>query len=225
MNNQTVIRQMVRKDIELHRDQVVFTMVIGAAALCALLVKSEPVSVVGGIVFYIALAIIGCMLAATNLLNERKKQTLAFMMSLPVSAKQYTTAKVTSTMVMYLVPWAALVAAAVWLIAFRGVLPMGTIPVVLIMLTLPLVCMSLIFSITLVGETEGWNMAANVLCNSSHGLIWYFITRTPSLMKDLSGKAAVWNSTARNFLACELAITVLAIALAYYLQSRKRDFI
>jgi hypothetical protein len=80
-------------------------------------------------------------------------------------------------------------------------------------------------AMTMVGETEAWSIASNVICNSFHGVVWYFITRTPSLMIPISGKVAVWNSPVRIFLTSEFALVVAALALTYYLQSRKRDFI
>jgi hypothetical protein len=77
----------------------------------------------------------------------------------------------------------------------------------------------------MVGETEGWNVAANLVCNSSYGFLWYFITRTPSLMHDLPGKVPVWNSAVVTFLVSEFALIPVILALTYYLQARKTDFV
>ena len=66
-----------------------------------------------------ALIVLGCMLPPSNVVNERKKQILPFLMSLPISVTQYTTAKLVSTVGMFLVPWVTLVAAAVAFIMGR----------------------------------------------------------------------------------------------------------
>ena len=42
--------------------------------------------------------------------NEKKDQTLTFMMSLPVTAQDYAWAKLGANLVLYLVPWLLLVA-------------------------------------------------------------------------------------------------------------------
>lgn len=225
MRPASILRQMIRKDLELHRKFILFELVFGAVALAALLLRRPTAMFVAGTVFFVSLVVVGCLLIASNLLNERKKQTLAFVMSLPVSPTQFTTAKLASTLVMYLVPWLCLVLGAIWLIAVSGVLPHGAIPVILIFLTLPLVGFSLMTAMTLVGETEGWNIAANIVCNSSYGLVWYFMTQVPSLMEGLPKPHAVWNGTVLKFLGSELAFVVLILTVTYYLQSRKRDFI
>jgi len=226
MTNQTsVVRQMVWKDLQLHRPHIIATLVCGAAALALLLLKHEGSTYFGAVTFFIALILVGCLLAASNILNERKKQTLPFVMSLPISSIQYTTAKLAGTVLMFLIPWLTLVIAAIWLIAVKGVFPHGTIPMALIVLTLPFVGFCAITAMTLVGETEGWNIAANVIFNSSYSLVWPFIAGTPSLVGDLGKKEPVWNGAVLTFLGCEFAAIVLILAITYYLQSRKRDFV
>jgi ABC-2 type transport system permease protein len=227
-NRQTqmaVIKLLVLKDWQLHRAQIFITIILGAVALTTLLLKREAVTVVGSVSFFIALILIGCMLPATNILNERKKQNMPYVMSLPITSVDYTTAKLAGTLGMFLIPWVTLLLAAVWLIAIKSVMPHGVIPMALILLTLPFVGFSLITALTLIGETEGWSIAGNVVCNSSYGLIWYFITQTPSLMKDLGSPHAVWNSAVVRFLASEFALIGVILVVTYYVQSRKRDFI
>jgi ABC-2 type transport system permease protein len=221
----TVIKQLILKDWQLNRRYIVLTILFGVAALGLLLAKRAPITVVGGSTLFIAIILVGCFLPALNILNERKKQTLPFLMSLPISAIDYTTVKLLGTVGMFLVPWLTLVVAAASLILVKGVLPHGVIPMTLIVLTLPFIGLCLITAATLVGETEGWCVAANVVCNSSYGLIWYFIAQTPSLMRDLPGPRPVWSSAVLTFLGCEFASIALVLSVTYYLQSRKRDFV
>ena len=220
-----VIKQLILKDWRLNRWQIVFTMECGAVALAILLFKTEPAVVVGSVWFFISLIFVGCMLPGTNILNERKKQNLPFLMSLPVSSVQYTTAKFLSTVGMYLVPWLTLAIAAVWFIAGRSILPHGVIPMALVLLMLPFIGFSLIMGLTLVGETEGWNILGNAVCNSSYGLTWYFIARTPVLNRDFGSKVAVWSPAVLTLLGGEFALIALILGMTFYLQSRKRDFV
>jgi hypothetical protein len=221
----SVVKQLILKDWELHRRLIAVTIVCGAAALALVLMKREPFSVVGSVVLLSSLILVGCLLPASNILNERKKQSLPFVMSLPISSVQYTTAKLLSTVGMFLIPWLALVIAAIWVVFGGGTFPRGAIPITLILFTLPFIGLSLITSATMVGETEGWNIAANVACNSSYGFVWYFITRTPSLMRDLTSKVPVWNHAVVTFLVSEFALIAAILALTYYLQARKTDFV
>jgi ABC-2 type transport system permease protein len=220
-----VMKQLVLKDWQLHRALVFFTMACGVASLSLLLLKRETTVVVGSVFFFITLIFVGTLFAGSNIVNERKKQTLPFMMSLPVSAVQYAVAKLVSTVGIFLIPWLALAIAAVWFVAGAGILPHGTIPMAVILLLFPFVCFCLITGVALVGETEPWYIAANVVCNSSYGLTWYFISRTPALTRDFLSKTAVWSPAVLTFLGAELAAVVVILGVTFYLQSRKRDFI
>ena len=225
MKQTSVVQQMVWKDIQLHRIHILATMICGFVALALLLFKREASTYFGMLVFFIALVLVGCLLASSNILNERKKQTLPFMMSLPISSIQYTTSKLMGTVVMFMIPWLTLLVAVVWEIAVKSVLPHGLIPLTVIVLMLPFVALCGITAMTLVGETEGWSIAGNVVFNSSYSLVWPFMMRIPALTRDMGGNQAVWNSTVLTILASEFGAIVLILAVTYYLQSRKRDFI
>ena len=221
----SVVGRLILKDWRLQRAQIICSLCGGAFALALVQGGGETPIVVGGVWFFVALILVGHTLPLLGIVNERKKQHLAFLMSLPVSYIQYTTAKLVSNVVLFLIPWLTLVSAAVLLIEIRGFVPPGAIPVVLILALLPFVGFSLITGAVLVGETEGWGLAANVFCSSTYGLVWYFLTRIPGLMAHATGPAPVWNSTVLIILAGECALITALLGLTYFLQSRKRDFV
>ena len=221
----SVIQHLIMKDWRLQRTAIILSLLGGAIALAVLQLGGETAIVLGSVWFFIALIILGCMLPVLSIVNERKKQNLAFLMSLPISPLQYTTAKLASSIAMFVVPWLVLMIGALLLIIARGVLPHGTIPITLIITTLPFVGFCIITGTALVGESEGWGIAATVVCNSSYGLTWYFLMRLPALTADLKGNVAVWNPTVMTILAIEFALIALSLGLSYYLQSRKRDFV
>jgi len=158
-------------------------------------------------------------------INERKKQNLAFLMSLPVSATQYAMAKLVSTLGLFLIPWTTLVIAASTLILSRPETPNGIIPVMLILFSLPLVGFCIIAGAALIGETEGWNMAATLVCNSWYGIGWYLIIRNPAINGNLKSPVPVWNSPVLTILGGEVAAIVLMLGITICVQSRKRDFV
>jgi hypothetical protein len=104
-------------------------------------------------------------------------------------------------------------------------MPHGIIPMLLILAMLPLIGFCLISATALVGESEGWLMAASILCNSSYWLVWYLLARIPSLTANWTRPVAVWNSAALTVLSVELGSIASIVGLAFFLQSRKRDFI
>jgi ABC-2 type transport system permease protein len=184
----SVVWQLVLKDWRLQRQQILFSVAGGVVALAVAQMRSEPAMVVGAVFFYMALILVGHMLPLAGIVNERKNHNLAFLMSLPLSIIQYTAAKLISTLGMFLIPWLTLVAAGVLLIEVRAMAPHGIIPILVILAVLPFVGMCLITGAALVGETEGWGIAANVFCSSWYGLTWYFLSRVPTLMINANGR-------------------------------------
>src|SRR5579863_7661187 len=125
--NRSVVQTLILKDWTLQRPAIVISIVGSALGLALLQVKTEAAAVVGSIWLFIPLMVLGCMLPGANVVNERKKQNVAFLMSLPVSAMQYAKAKLISTIGMFLVPWVTLIVAALTFILSRRDIPNGII--------------------------------------------------------------------------------------------------
>src|ERR1700760_3438230 len=99
----SVVGQLILKDWQLNRKLL---MILVGAGLLALLIAQfarESIRLFGTVWFFVSLCILASMLPMSAILNERKKQTLAFVMSLPVSPVQYAVAKASSTAAMFLV--------------------------------------------------------------------------------------------------------------------------
>jgi len=220
-----VIHALVLKDWRLHRTLIASSTAGGILALAILQLKNEVAFTIGAVWFFVALILLGCMLPVGNVINERKRQNLAFLMSLPVSATQYGMAKLVSTIGMYLVPWATLVIAASAYILTRPEVPHGIIPLMFILFTLPLVGFCIVAGAALISETEGWTIAATIICNSSYGIGWYLIIRNPAINGTTKSPVPVWNSPVLMILGGEIATIVLVLGLTVYMQSRKRDFV
>jgi hypothetical protein len=130
-----------------------------------------------------------------------------------------------STLGLFLLPWGALVIAASTLVMSRGDIPKGIVPLMFILLALPLVGFCLIAATALVSESEGWTIAATIVCNSWYGLAWYFIIRNPAINRDLGSRVPVWSPAVLTILAGEAAAVALILGVTFYLQSRKREFV
>jgi hypothetical protein len=165
------------------------------------------------------------MLPISAIVNERKKQNLPFILSLPVNTIQYTTAKLLSSLLLFIVPWLALVGSTLLFIYGGHVLPQGVIPMLLILALLPVIGFCLISGAALVGESEGWSVAATLVCNSSYGITWYLLARMPAFNSTWKSPFPVWNAAALRALSIEFAVVVLILGLTFFLQSRKRDFV
>jgi hypothetical protein len=221
----SIIGQLILKDWRLNRLMISLSLAVGLSALVIVQVGGEVARVFGSVWFFVSLCILASMLPASAILNERKKQTLAFIMSLPVSFVQYTIAKVLSSLAMFLVPWLTLLISALVLIEARHVRPNGIIPMLLILALLPLIAFCVISAAALVGESEGWMMAASLLCNTSYWFVWFLLARIPHLTAGWNGPVAVWSPAALMVISGELGTIIFIAAVTFFFQSRKRNFI
>jgi ABC-2 type transport system permease protein len=221
----SVVQTLILSDWHRHRMHILLCLVGGALALGLIQVGGELPAIFGTTWFFISLIVFGCMLPTSNVINERKKQTLAFLMSLPLSATQYTMAKLVSTVGMFLVAWLTLVIAAVTFIATHPFIPDGMIPVILILATLTFVGFTVIAAVALVTESEGVTIAATVASNSLYGFGWYLLVRNPVIREGMKSPVPVWSSEILTVLGGEIAVLALILGLTFYLQSRKQDFI
>lgn len=215
---------MILKDWRLHRVPILLSIAGGIAALSLLQLKTQASGFLGATWFFVSLIVLGSMMPISNVINERKKQTLPFMMSFPISTSQYTTAKLVSTVGMFLIPWVTLVLAGLSLILSSDI-PEGIIPLMLVLAGFTLVGFCVIASVALVSESEGWSVAATIFCNSSYGFVWYLLIRNPAMRADLGSQVPVFSPIMLNMLGGQLTFIVLVLGITFYLQSRKRDFI
>lgn len=220
-----VIGRLILKDWRLNGLLISLTLAVGLVALVFTQFAAPTPRLLGTVWFFVVLCVLGSVLPVSAILNERKKQTLAFVMSLPVSSVQYSIAKIVSVWAMFLLPWLTLLISALLLIETRHIIPRGVIPMLFILAMLPFIGFCLISTAALVGESEGWLVAASLVCNSSYWFVWYLLARIPSLTAYWRGPVATWSPTARTVLSVELGVIVLILALTLFLQSRKRDFI
>lgn len=221
-----VMLQLILKDWRLQRRMIALSIAAGVIALAIVPMRGEAPLVIGTVCFFIAIIFCACLLPITNIVNERKKQTLAFVMTLPISSSQYGAAKLLSTFGIFLVPWLTLVAAGAYMVVGRHVMPNGVIPVMLILANLPFIGFCLIAGTAIVGESEGWGNAAVGIVNSSYWLVWYLlVSRVPSLSHDWASPVAIWSPAVVKILVVQFAIVLMILGLTLYLQSRKRNFI
>ena len=219
------IQSLILKDWRLHRMHIMLSLLGGGLAIAMLQIPNESTFMLGAVWFFTALIVLASMLPVSNVINERKKQTNVFLLSLPVSPVQYAIAKVFSTLGLFLLPWAALVLAGSLFLLSHRTTPHGIIPLMLILFGLPLVGFCVKAGAALVSESEGWTIAATILCNSSYGLGWYFIIRNPTINGALKSPVAVWSSPVLMILGGEAAALVLILGITFWLQSRKREFV
>jgi ABC-type multidrug transport system permease subunit len=221
-----VMLQLILKDWRLQSRTIVLTAIAGTSSLAILLIGGQTPVVIGTVLFFVSMIFCACLLPIQNVVNEIKKQTLPFVMSLPVSSARYGVSKLVSTVGMFAVLWLALLGVALCMILGRHILPIGVLPTAMILMAFPLIGFCLIAGTALVSESEAWTTAALAVANSSYGLAWYLlVSHVPSLTQTWGGPVAVWTPAVFKILGVEFGAIALILGMTVYLQSRKRSFI
>jgi len=92
--NYAMVKRLIVKDWYLQRWPIVASLV-GIVATLGIIST-------GGLIMVIIS--IGAQMAVATIVTERKEQTLAFVMSLPISYREYTACKIWGNLLIFLVP-------------------------------------------------------------------------------------------------------------------------
>ena len=223
--NTMMVERLVWKDWHFNRGLITFYIAIGAVALVLVGIATKVAFFSGSILFVTVLIGLGIHLAMATVVNERKLKNLPFVMSLPISILEYTTAKVVANLLIFLVPWIALMVGSVAVISSRAALPNGMIPFAVVVIGELLAAYCLILGVALVSESEGWTIAAVVVCNLFFNFFLYWVSHLPAMEASMQDPTVVWGSTVIRLLLAELAVVVLVLGLTFFFQARKKDFL
>ncbi|MDQ2991616.1 MAG: hypothetical protein M3R30_02195 [Candidatus Eremiobacteraeota bacterium] len=223
--NASIIRSLVLKDWHLLRWPIVFYVVASGIAL-ALCGTGGTLSFYAGAILLITVVIsMAIHIVMVTIANERTEKTLPFVMSLPITAMDYTTAKLVANGTLFLIPWALISGAALLLVAARPELPDGLIPWTCAVMAELAVSYFFLMAVSIVSESLPWTIVAMVLGNLGFQAFLYYVSNIPSIARAMKGEAIVWNGEIATILILETVAIVAMIGLTFWAQSRKRDFI
>ena len=213
-----MVRRLAAKDLYLHRWRFAIYPLVAILDLLLLGMFSQPGMWLG--LGLAAAAFVFCLhLPATT--AESTEQTLAFVMSLPISAREYAAGKILANLLIFLFPWAVLLAGSIFLAGHHPAMTGGMIPWVVLLLFYSLAGYCLILGIGLVAESPMLTIAALMLAilvpNS-------FIEEMQEslLYGPAGGSASAAFSGQQLDLLVRLGVAIVLIpGLAFYLRSRR----
>lgn len=221
--NRAVIRRLVLADLYLFRWMILGAVAAGAVSI-ALMPLGRAAAYVGSVLLICVLIVLNIFLVMSGVVQERKDKVLVFLLSLPISPKQYTAAKIVSNTIGFVVPWLLLTAATVVTTRVSWI-PDGTIPFLVAVLGYLFFYYCLLLAVGLVSDSTGWHAAVITFGNLSVNFLIAFLSVLPSVTMHRDGPMAVWTSDIVTILVLELAVGAAAIALAWYFRSRDTDFV
>ncbi len=222
--NYSMVRRLILKDWYLNRWMILGAIPLGLAALSLTLTGSQAANLFTIILLCIVVIGAGAQLAVVTTINERKEQTLPFVMSLPISYREYTAAKILANLLIFLIPWLVITAGALGVLCLPGA-GHGLIPFTAIMAVEMLITTCLIIVAGIITESMTW--ASVAITFSSLGLngFGYLFAHLKGISKYMWGTQVHWSATALTVLVAELAFVPLLMWLTFLIQSRKTDFL
>ena len=224
MNNR-MIQILIQKDVRLVVLPVLCYFAAGLVSIAMMGVEQHAWFYAGSILLITSLIALGFHPPMATVVGERKEQTLAFVMSMPITPTDYTCSKLLANLVLFFVPWTLLLAATVALILTRPSMPDGLIPYTCILFGAIAASAVLILCIGIVSESMLWTIGTQIASNLVFQGIMYAASNAPAIKATMNGELIDWNGAAIAFLGVELAIAAVALPVTIWLQSRKTDFI
>jgi ABC-type transport system involved in multi-copper enzyme maturation permease subunit len=223
VNNPSMVKAIMRKDWYFNKHTLLLFFISGLISVALLSFESRAFYI--GMVLLLSIVILtGALLVINTVVNERKNQTLAFLISLPITYMDFTKAKMIFNLLAYIVIWIILALGTIGVLYYTEHLPSGLIPYALIILIELLVAFILILGTALVTESEKWTIVVMSITNIGVSLFMFLIASMESINQHMNGPIAVWNSTALTVISIEIFVALIIISLTFYLQSRKKDF-
>ena len=220
----SVVLRVVLKDWYLCRVTLTLTAMAGTLCVALLYLRQSGSSFVGLTGALIAAILLSVLTPIQTIVQERKQQNLAFVMSLPISPMEYTTAKILGNLAAFLAVWLVLAGGVIGTIAGTGGYG-GVIPLAVITALTPFVAFCLLLSVAIVSESELVTLVIMGACNVSYSFGWFVLMRVPGLPQNLKSPVAVWSEPVVWIIAGQVALAVLCLGLTFFFQSRKTNFV
>lgn len=221
--NLPVIRLLVAKDWQMFEKQLAAYVVAGIVALCFLGVGSSWTFYVGSLALIIVLVAASCFAISTSLLAERKEQTLAFVMSLPVSPLDFYLAKLAANLATFGVPFVLLLAGTLGVIAWTP-LPDGLVVLAVLVFGHILLAYCISLGMAMAVESEGWNTFVMIASMVMINPFLMGIGQIPAIQDHLRTESIVWSAPAVGIVSAQLLLSVLILGVTGWVHCRKRSF-
>jgi ABC-2 type transport system permease protein len=226
--NVPIVKQLVLKDLYIHRYPILgLAIALPAAGIVPAIFGGETMwRQMGLIILNNSLIYLIFFLPMGTVMMERKNHTLPFVMSLPVSYKEYTASKLVGSSLVFAVTWWAIALALPVVVARSEQLARGVLPLLGVIMGVFLVFFVLTLGVCLVTESFAWTMVLGML-----SVVFVFLffplleSIPPHLVEHWTSDRIVWDSEVVMAIGLELLISIGAIAATFALQKRKRDFL
>ena len=228
--SRSIVPLLIKKDIHIMRGPIAGHVVVALAAIAvlAMLIGRIPQWVILnlGLILLVGPAVTcGIVLLMKTTVFEKEKSTQAFILSLPLTVREFTRAKLLANLLVFTPFWAVATGAGFYFTFGLGLLPPGAIPFLTIVFAGVFVAYLCILGISLAFQSLGITVLAITLFEmATSGYLWVIAFLEP-IRAHVLGPAAVWNTTAAAIVGAQVFVAIAVLAVTVFVQGRKRDFI
>ena len=226
----SIIPQLIKKDFDISRAMIMRFSVFSLASivLVSVLIGRIPDVVLLNIALILLIgpvATCGLVLVMKSNVFEKEKSTQPFIMSLPVTVREFTIAKVLVNLMVFGVQWLVVTIVAFYFCFGMDLLPLGAAPFLTMLMLGILVAYTCILSISLLFQSLGPTVSSIVGFQLLTAIYLWIIVFLDPIGDHIYGNVSVWNTTAISIIAIQILVVVAVIALTMFLQGKKRDFV
>jgi ABC-type transport system involved in multi-copper enzyme maturation permease subunit len=222
--NYSMVKRLILKDWYFQRRALVLSLAGGLVSLSVIAFGGNTGFYLGLLLLITTMIVIGASVVMGTLVGERENQTLAFVMTMPISYREYTTAKILGNLLIFVPFWLVLVAGSLGLVLAAPTIH-GLFAFTVIMAVEILASTCLMIAVALVTESKGWTISAMMVGNLAINVVGYFVAHIPGISKGMFGTEITWRPAATISVATEFALIGLMLGGAFFIQSRKKDFL
>lgn len=226
----SIIPQLVKKDLMIWRKMIFVFCLMSVLAIAGLSlafgrIPNFVLMNIGFTILIIPVAACGIALLIQTNVFEKEKSTQVFIMSLPITVKEFTLAKLLVNLPVFGALWMVTAGVGFYFAFGLGLLPWGAVPFITMIFIGIFAAYCCILSISLLVQSLGATIFAIMFFEAGTSAALWVIAFLDPISKHVYGPTIVWNSTALTIVAVQALIAVLAIAGTIFIQNKKHDFV
>lgn len=222
----SIVCKLISNDLKINRKPILMWMLAAIAGIVtAYMIPGLVTANIGFSLMASAIIGSGIHMIAHTVLLANVKGTHIFILSLPINFKQYSIAKFTVNILVFLGMWLVLSAAAIYITISQSIFPNGSLPMILLVLLSILPVYSLILSICVITQSIGYTAATAVTGSFATSVYLWKIVYLESVGNYVWGNQAVWNNTVIGVMILQIMFAIIIPVLTILFQFKKKDLI
>jgi ABC-2 type transport system permease protein len=218
-----MVKRLTLKDWQVHQKVIAGYVAGGILGLAIFGMPHVYAFYMGAVTMLTVMVASGFHALSLTVVNEKKEQTLPFIMSLPIRPVEYALAKLMANFTIFMVPWTVMMMGLIFVTLF-GSIPDGLLPFLVLIGTLVVANYCIVVCVTMITESEGLSILTMVIVNLLLNPAIMLMANNPDFYSHFKTETIVWPAIASQILLAQLVVIGASIALVLYHQARRLTF-